>query len=165
MFEKLSKKIGLTSTEIKVGIFIISTLLVGFSYKHFILDLNKNKFKIIDEKNSAKVLGDENLTELNQNSTKSIDKKVDYKQEVLDFNKQSFNKIQKKTILAEKSINLNTAKLSDLVKLSGIGEKIAQRIIDYRNNVKKFDNINELLKVKGIGSAKFEKIKKYIFVD
>jgi hypothetical protein len=42
------------------------------------------------------------------NYQKSDDKEVDYKQEVLDFNTRSFDNIQKKTLPAEKSINLNT---------------------------------------------------------
>ena len=165
MIEKLSRKIGFTSTEIKVGVFIISTLVIGFAYKHFFLDQGKNRSKTVDLTESSAVFGDEYNFETKSDSIKRPNKKVDYKQEVLDFNKENFYKIKDKAVLKEKSINLNTAELSELVKLSGIGEKIAQKIIDYRNDIKKFDNIEEILNVKGIGNAKFQKIKKYIFVD
>ena len=165
MLEKLSRKIGFTSTEIKVGVFIISTLIIGFTYKHFYLDQGKNRSRIINLNESSAVLGNEYNFGTESDSIKRPNKKVDYKQEVLDFNKENFYKIKEKAVLKEKSINLNTAELSELVKLSGIGEKIAQRIIDYRNDIKKFDKIEELLNVKGIGNAKFQKIKKYIFVD
>ena len=165
MIEKLSRKIGFTSTEIKVGVFLISTLIIGFAYKHFFLDQGKNRSKIIDLNESSAVLGNEYNFGAESDSIKRPNKKVDYKQEVLDFNKENFYKIKDKAVLKEKSINLNTAELSELVKLSGIGEKIAQKIIDYRNDIKKFDKIEEILNVKGIGNAKFQKIKKYIFVD
>jgi competence ComEA-like helix-hairpin-helix protein len=165
MFDNLSKKIGFTKTEIKIVLFISSVLILGYGYKKIFLDHKKTADKIIDYSGQNKLFNNYNFNNLNSDSAKSNDKKVDYKQEVLDFNRQSFNNIQKKIIPAEKSINLNTAKLSDFVKLPGIGEITAQSIIEYRKSVKKFNNVNELLNVKGIGNSKLKKIKKYIFVE
>lgn len=165
MLDKLSQIIGFTRTEIKIILFIVITFILGFSYKSFILDNQKKTDKIIDYSN-LNVLGDNYEDKnLNTDSLKSNDKKVDYKQEVLDFNTHNFNNIQKKIIPAEKSINLNTAGLSEFTKLPGIGKKTADEIIKYRKKIRQFNNINELLNVKGIGSSKFEKIKKYIFID
>ncbi len=165
MLEELSKKIGFTQTEIKVVLFIISILILGFSFKTFFPDKNQFSPKIYDYSGQNELFNNYEDKELISDSLKSSDKKVDYKQEVLDFNTQSFKNIQKKNIPAEKSININKASLADLTKLPGIGEKTAQRIIDYRNTVKKFKTLNELINVKGIGDSKFEKIKKYIFID
>ncbi len=48
--------------------------------------------------------------------------------------------------------------------LPGIGIKTAERILAYRKASGRFNSIDELLEVKGIGNSKFDKIKKYIFV-
>ena len=63
---------------------------------------------------------------------------------------------------AEK-INLNTAPIEQLVELTGIGETIAQRIVEYREN-KKFETVDELVNVKGIGEKTLAKIRDQITV-
>lgn len=70
----------------------------------------------------------------------------------------------KKVTTITKKININTATLNDLTTLKGIGEKIAQRILNFRKKNGKFKKIEELKAVRGIGDKKFEKIKKYITV-
>lgn len=61
-------------------------------------------------------------------------------------------------------ININTASKEELLTLPGIGEVISERIIDYRNEYGKFDSIEEIMEVSGIGKAKFENIKDLITV-
>ena len=66
------------------------------------------------------------------------------------------------TKTSEKQINLisiNTADLNALLLIPKIGEKTAQAIIDYRNQYGLFHSLEELMKVKGIGKAKFDFIK------
>ena len=58
-----------------------------------------------------------------------------------------------------KKINLNTATLEELDSLPGIGPVLAQRIIDYRQTTGPFQSVDDLLHVKGIGSALLEKIR------
>ncbi len=61
-------------------------------------------------------------------------------------------------------ININTDDISELEKLKGIGEKIAQRIIDYRKENGNFEVIEDIMKVSGIGKKRFQDIKDYIYV-
>ncbi len=61
-------------------------------------------------------------------------------------------------------ININSASVDQLQNLSGIGQKKAQAIIDYRNEIGSFETIEEIMKVKGIGQGIFDKIKNSIEV-
>ena len=61
-------------------------------------------------------------------------------------------------------ININTASKEELMTLSGIGEVIAQRIIDYREEHGKFSAVEEIKNVTGIGEARFNNIKDQITV-
>ncbi len=61
-------------------------------------------------------------------------------------------------------INLNRAEAWLLEALPGIGETLAQRIVDYRRQNGPFPNINELIKVEGIGVTTYEEIKHLITV-
>ncbi len=55
-------------------------------------------------------------------------------------------------------VNINTADISTLMTLEGIGETYAQRIIDYRNTHGPFESITDITKVEGIGTKRFEAI-------
>ena len=62
-------------------------------------------------------------------------------------------------------VNINTATQSELESLPGVGESIASRIIEYREQNGKFSKIEDLQNVKGIGDAKFNNMREYIMVQ
>ena len=62
-------------------------------------------------------------------------------------------------------IDINRADPWLLEALPGIGEVLAQSIVDYRSENGPFKRIEDLLKVSGIGEATFEKIRDYITVS
>lgn len=61
-------------------------------------------------------------------------------------------------------ININTATQTQLESLPGIGPSIATKIINYRKENGKFNKIEDIKEVSGIGNSKFEKIKAYITI-
>ena len=65
---------------------------------------------------------------------------------------------------AATEVNINTASAEELAALEGIGDKIAQNIVEYRDANGPFATIEDLKNVKGVGDKKFEKIKGRIVV-
>jgi len=59
-------------------------------------------------------------------------------------------------------INLNTAGVDELERLPGIGPSRAQAIVDYRSQNGPFKSPEDVMKVKGIKSGEFSKLKDYI---
>lgn len=65
---------------------------------------------------------------------------------------------------ATSKININSATAEELTQLPGVGEATANKIISYRQENGKFQNIEDLKNVPGIGNSKFENIKELISV-
>ncbi len=72
--------------------------------------------------------------------------------------------VTSKSIDKTKIVNINKADVKELTTLPGIGEKTAQRIINFRKSNGKFKKKSDVLKVKGIGEKKFKKIEKLITI-
>lgn len=62
-------------------------------------------------------------------------------------------------------VNINTADASQLALLPRIGEKAAQRIIEYRTEHGPFKKATELMQVKGVGAKTYEGLAPYVAVD
>ncbi|MBX3009210.1 MAG: helix-hairpin-helix domain-containing protein [Melioribacteraceae bacterium] len=162
---KLLKKIGFTDLEAKTVLVLIVLLLIGIAVKHFKnrpgnfskLEFDYSKEESLFER-SMNLEGDADSTFF------FVEKSIDSKHELLDFrqheNKQKTGSINKIDV----PININDASIEELVHLPGIGEKTALSIFNYRIKKGKFNKIEELLNIKGIGKAKFDKIKNLITI-
>ena len=75
------------------------------------------------------------------------------------YNKQLIIIPEKKE---EKLISINSASIIELITLPGIGEKTAEKIIEYRDEFGGFKSLEDIKNVKGIGEAKYNRIKDYI---
>lgn len=62
-------------------------------------------------------------------------------------------------------INLNTADISQLMTLPGIGESKAQSILSYREETGGFASAEEIMNITGIKEGIYTKIKDYITVN
>jgi competence protein ComEA len=61
-------------------------------------------------------------------------------------------------------VNINTASVSDIEALPGIGAKTAARIVEYRQKNGPFKKVEELMNVRGIGEKNFLKLKPQLTV-
>lgn len=65
---------------------------------------------------------------------------------------------------AVQSVRINSASVSELQQLPGIGPALAQRIVETRKGGR-FTSVDDLLRVPGIGKAKLAKLRDYVEVD
>jgi competence protein ComEA len=66
---------------------------------------------------------------------------------------------------ADNPVILNTADVSDLRRLPGIGEKRANAILALRSHLGRFRAVEDLLKVKGIGRATLKRLRPLLRID
>lgn len=62
-------------------------------------------------------------------------------------------------------VDLNTASVEELTTLPGVGETVAERIVDYREANGPFQKKEELMNVRGIGEKTFLKLEPLIRVS
>lgn len=65
---------------------------------------------------------------------------------------------------AAEPLNINEASQAELVTLNGIGQVYAERIVDYRSEHGRFESIDQLAEVKGIGAKTVATIKDEVAV-
>jgi comEA protein len=161
------RKFGFTSQDFVIIAFLLLVFIAGLvikfsgwkNAKSFDYSVPDSKFEqqlktdFSDlEKSNLTALQNEKLLMLNSISD-SLTKEKD--------------KQEKEELLAkfEKKININLAYTTDLQRLPGIGKVTADRIIEYREQNNGFSRIEDLMKVRGIGAKKFEKIKDLITIE
>ena len=61
-------------------------------------------------------------------------------------------------------VNINTASAQQLTELPGIGEKLATRIVEYRQKSGGFKSVQELMNVQGVGEKNLAKLQAHVTV-
>lgn len=88
---------------------------------------------------------------------------IPHEGEKVEVNSSNISTSNDNNVTAENNnkeqIHLNSATVSDLQKLNGIGEKRAEQIIQFRDANGGFKQIEDITKVSGIGEKTFEKFK------
>lgn len=95
-----------------------------------------------------------NITNLNLVSVITSNMKIVIEKKEIDT---SFS-----TLPSEVKININTCTKEELLTLPGIGDSKANAILSYREKIGAFQQIEDLLKVSGIGQALFQNIQALI---
>ena len=146
-----------------IAIFIIGIITLNSLIK-IRIDNNKQKF-INVEVQYDKDKSQNYQIELGTSIDELIDLNIEEYTDIRQLNKDINLYDNQKIIINEYNndlISINDAELNMLISLPGIGETIGKRIIEYRNNNGKFEYLEELMFVKGIGKKKYETIKGYI---
>lgn len=99
-------------------------------------------------------------SKLSENGEEAIEYMTDGPGEGIIISSASQDKEDEKQVM----VNINTANSEKLQTLPGIGESIATKIIEYREQNGKFKTIEDLKNVSGIGESKFNNIKDKITV-
>lgn len=177
LFEKLSDIFYVTKSEIRLTLSIFFILLVGFILSKLDItnekyDINKLQYNQLIDSLEKRQVSIDSLTNANKHqiidsnlfieTTDNYEKVigiVSYDSEKMIGVSRSYSKKEFPTHL----VDIQKARIEDLMKLPGIGEKTAQVIIEYRKS-NPFKNIKDIQNVKGIGPKKFEKMKPYITV-
>ena len=153
-----------TSSETKALLFTVTVLMVSGAYQ--LISPRKSLLPSIDYSKSDSVFR-RLSSKKNQADSLEINK---LKQKFNNTNtdkkgKKFYTKPRKKEQLSLSSININTATEMELQKLPRIGPTMSKRIIEYRNRIGKFNKINDLINVKGIGKKTLDKLKPYLIIN
>lgn len=165
--KKLLAKTGLTNKELLVIGFLLLTFLAGIVIKYSgwkkpneydYAETDKNferKLKSSFDELKSAAPDSNQLTRANEISALADSLGILYEK----------NSTELKSIKPGAKININTAFAADLAMLPGIGDVMAERIIEFRDQNGRFKKPEDIMKVKGIGDKKFEKIKDFVVVE
>ncbi len=76
-----------------------------------------------------------------------------------------FLKNQHKRFLFGAKIDVNLANQIDLLMIDGIGVSLSKRILRLRKSLGGFKDLDQLIKVRGIGQKRFNRIKRFLTVQ
>ena len=167
-----------TPQEIKALLFLLAALLVGSGitiYKRQHPDFapqlvfNRSPSSSLEHKNQSDGASKDGSYPISRSSSATLATDLDiqrsHEQNENGYQDPQFEISSAVQYPSKKKVNLNSASASELELLPRIGPVLSQRIIDYRKTKGRFERIEDLMGVSGIGEKTFEKIKNLITVN
>ena len=156
--KRLSQSIGFTPAESRVAVFLVAMFLLGAGIKLYRAHLGRAApfdYAAVDAE----------FARFANQGAASDSLRSAAAPGAADTTRGSWErKSGKKLVPSPRSINLNTAPKEELMKLPGIGETTAERIVQYRRDHGPFSTLEDVMNVKGIGKKKFERIAPSCFI-
>ncbi|MDP3149706.1 MAG: helix-hairpin-helix domain-containing protein [Ignavibacteria bacterium] len=157
MIKRISRLTSLTETEVKIFIFVIGMLSIGFGIKFYksMPEYKTMRFSYAKEDSLFAYFNNLDFDTLSTEYDPLLISKKPFiakNQEQQSYVKKAFSG----------KLNLNMASVEQLTELPGIGAKTAEQIFEYRKRVGTIKSLDELLNVKGIGEKKISKLKAFL---
>lgn len=180
------KHFSFTKNEIKVIVFVSLVIVTGFCIKYykqvvnapsrdfdyskldevFYQKTNQNYIPVSDSLSEEESADNDEFIPVLNDKEQEIAARMNISEDSLESTiPQTGKKSKKEENLKGKTININTALKEELIKLPGVGESTAEKIILFRDIHKGFKKIEEMMKIRGIGKKKFAKMKLYITLE
>jgi competence ComEA-like helix-hairpin-helix protein len=150
LLSRVQQSFGFTHNEIKVILFLSLTFLIGLGVRWY---------KSVQTAPDVAQQFDYSETDKQflEHSRKAAELFSESSREHPDEDSR-----KKQATLKPHGININTADKQQLMRLPGIGEEYAKRIIAYRDDNGPFSSAEDLINVMGIGKQRLDRLRPYI---
>lgn len=125
----------------------------------YAVEENTRLYEVIDK--AGGLTEDANTDQINQAGYVEDGEKIVIPSINIDSDDGAADSASEESYLGNGKININTASREQLMDIPGVGEVIAERILEYRKS-NRFKNTEDIMNVKGIGNATYEKMKEKI---
>lgn len=163
------KKFNLSKTDIFLFLFVIISVSSAIASTALLQRAYNSNHTSESSFDNNSITAISNTVQTKTTDTKTTKTKTKMTSKTTRDKKTSKSSITfKQTFATTESVNfpvdVNLVTFEELLQINGIGETLAQRIIDFRFNEGTISNMDLLLKIDGIGESKLIILKQYLYV-